>query len=163
HGGADAVDLDPSFALRQRVQEGAVRGLDGHPPSLPAGVGGGGYRGLMADVQLSSTAPEPPRPTPLRAETPAEAAVPAPGGRPAQPNLERPILDVSPDAPDRWIDRLVVFDLETTGVDPTEARIVTAYVGVLDATGTVVEERSWIVDPGVEIPEGSIAVHGVTT
>ncbi|WP_343917067.1 exonuclease domain-containing protein [Agrococcus citreus] len=117
----------------------------------------------MADVQLSSTTLEPPRPTPLRAETPAEAAVPAPGGRPAQPNLERPILDVSPDAPDRWIDRLVVFDLETTGVDPTEARIVTAYVGVLDATGTVVEERSWIVDPGVEIPEGSIAVHGVTT
>ena len=105
----------------------------------------------MADVQLSSTL-EPPRPAPGQPPT-----------RPAQPNLVRPILDVSPEAPDRWIDRLVVFDLETTGVDPTEARIVTAYVGVLDASGTVVEERSWIVDPGVEIPEGSIAVHGVTT
>jgi len=87
--------------------------------------------------------------------TPAAAAAARP--------LARPILEVSADAPDRWIDRLVVFDLETTGVDPTEARIVTAYVGVLDASGEVVEERSWIVDPGIEIPEGSIAVHGVTT
>ncbi|WP_083587043.1 exonuclease domain-containing protein [Agrococcus sp. Marseille-P2731] len=77
--------------------------------------------------------------------------------------LHRPILAVSADAPDRWIDRLVVFDLETTGVDPAEARIVTAYVGVLDATGTVVEERSWIIDPGVDIPEGSIAIHGITS
>ncbi|SDR66088.1 exonuclease domain-containing protein [Agrococcus carbonis] len=77
--------------------------------------------------------------------------------------LRRPILEVSASAPDRWIDRLVVFDLETTGVDPLEARIVTAYVGVLDASGSVVEERHWIVDPGVEIPEGSIAVHGITT
>ena len=79
-----------------------------------------------------------------------------------QQPLHRPILAVSADAPDRWIDRLVVFDLETTGVDPTEARIVTAYIGVLDATGAVIEECSWIVDPGVPIPEGSIAIHGIT-
>ena len=77
--------------------------------------------------------------------------------------LHRPILEVSPDAPGRWVDRLVVFDLETTGVDPAEARIVTAYVGVLDGSGAVVEERSWIVNPGIEIPEGSIAIHGITT
>ncbi len=84
--------------------------------------------------------------------------------RPAQrPALHRPILEVSASAPNRWIDRLVVFDLETTGIDPAEARIVTAYVGVLDASGAVLEERAWIVDPGVEIPEGSIAIHGITT
>lgn len=77
--------------------------------------------------------------------------------------MHRPILAVSPEAPDRWIDRLVVFDLETTGVDPAEARIVTAYVGVLDASGAVIEERSWIIDPGIDIPEGSVAIHGVTT
>jgi DNA polymerase-3 subunit epsilon len=77
--------------------------------------------------------------------------------------LLRPILEVNANAPDRWIDRLVVFDLETTGVEPTEARVVTAYVGVLDAAGEVIEERSWIVDPGIEIPEGSVAIHGVTT
>ncbi|WAC65924.1 exonuclease domain-containing protein [Agrococcus sp. SL85] len=81
----------------------------------------------------------------------------------AETTLHRPILEVSPEAPDRWIDRLVVFDLETTGVDPREARIVTAYVGVLDAAGEVLEERHWLADPGVEIPEGSIAVHGITT
>ena len=119
-------------------------------------MGGRGYRGRMADVQLHGTllesaAPEPARP------------VIAPQAAGQRRNLERPILDVSADAPNRWIDRLVVFDLETTGVDPAEARIVTAYVGVLDASGSVVEERSWIVDPGIEIPEGSIAVHGVTT
>ncbi|MCH1883178.1 exonuclease domain-containing protein [Agrococcus sp. ARC_14] len=79
-----------------------------------------------------------------------------------QQPLHRPILAVSPEAPDRWIDRLVVFDLETTGVDPAEARIVTAYIGVLDASGRVIEERSWIVNPGIEIPEGSIAIHGIT-
>ncbi|MCR8669691.1 exonuclease domain-containing protein [Agrococcus sp. HG114] len=77
--------------------------------------------------------------------------------------LHRPILAVSPDAPDRWIDRLAVFDLETTGVDPAEARIVTAYVGLLDASGTVVDGRSWIVDPGIEIPSASTEVHGITT
>ncbi len=81
----------------------------------------------------------------------------------AETMLHRPILEVSPAAPDRWIDRLVVFDLETTGVDPREARIVTAYVGVLDAAGAVVAERHWIADPGIEIPEGSVAVHGITT
>lgn len=77
--------------------------------------------------------------------------------------LHRPILEVSASAPDRWIDRLVVFDLETTGIDPSSARIVTAFVGVLDASGAVVEQRSWLVDPGVPIPEGSTAVHGITT
>lgn len=109
----------------------------------------------MADLQLRSTSLVGAAPEPAPPATSSQAA--------GRPNLERPILDVSADAPNRWIDRLVVFDLETTGVDPTEARIVTAYVGVLDATGAVVEERSWIVDPGVEIPDGSIAVHGVTT
>lgn len=80
----------------------------------------------------------------------------------AEQQIHRPILAVSADAPNRWIDRLVVFDLETTGVDPNEARVVTAFVGVLDAAGAVIEERSWIVDPGVEIPAGSIAIHGIT-
>ncbi|WP_425846070.1 exonuclease domain-containing protein [Agrococcus sp. TSP3-2-1] len=77
--------------------------------------------------------------------------------------LRRPILEVSPEAPDRWIDRLAVFDLETTGIDPAQSRIVTAFVGVLDASGAVIEGRYWIVDPGVEIPAASTAVHGVTT
>ncbi|HAN23408.1 MAG TPA: DNA polymerase III subunit epsilon [Microbacterium ginsengisoli] len=62
-----------------------------------------------------------------------------------------------------WAARVGVFDLETTGVDVTTDRIVTAYVGVLDADGTVLSSASWLADPGIEIPAGATAVHGVTT
>ncbi|MFM6968561.1 MAG: exonuclease domain-containing protein [Microbacteriaceae bacterium] len=58
---------------------------------------------------------------------------------------------------------LGVFDLETTGLDVTQARVVTAYVGVLDVDGNVVSERSWVADPGVPIPDVAAAVHGYTT
>lgn len=58
---------------------------------------------------------------------------------------------------------LAVFDLETTGVDVRTARIVTACVALLDATGAVVSRRDWLADPGVEIPEGAAAIHGITT
>ena len=68
----------------------------------------------------------------------------------------------SPDA-DALFTRLAVFDLETTGVSTANDRIVTAYIGVLDETGSIVEERSWLADPGVEIPAGATAVHGITT
>lgn len=66
-------------------------------------------------------------------------------------------------APDALFTRLAVFDLETTGVSTTNDRIVTAYIGVLDGDGAVVDERSWLADPGIEIPAGATAVHGVTT
>jgi len=62
-----------------------------------------------------------------------------------------------------WLGRVGVFDLETTGVDVTADRIVTAHVGVLDAQGRAIAGRSWIADPGVVIPDGAAAVHGVTT
>ncbi|MCW4464359.1 3'-5' exonuclease [Glutamicibacter sp. MNS18] len=57
----------------------------------------------------------------------------------------------------------VGFDLETTGVDTSTARIVTASVVLLDAGGTILNQREWLVDPGVEIPEAATAVHGVST
>ncbi|WP_404810159.1 exonuclease domain-containing protein [Microbacterium terricola] len=56
-----------------------------------------------------------------------------------------------------------VFDLETTGVDVRADRIVTAHVGVLDARGLVLRARDWLADPGVPIPDGAAAIHGVTT
>ena len=56
-----------------------------------------------------------------------------------------------------WEGPLVGFDLETTGPDPDTARIVTACI----VEGNDVHE--WLVDPGVEIPAGATAVHGVTT
>ena len=53
------------------------------------------------------------------------------------------------------------FDTETTGVDVGRDRIVTAALVRRDATGTSV--RTWIIDPGVEIPAPAAAIHGVST
>jgi DNA polymerase III subunit epsilon len=62
-----------------------------------------------------------------------------------------------------WWHALGVFDLETTGVDVETARIVTAHVGLIDMTGRSIVEGTWLADPGVEIPAGAAAVHGITT
>lgn len=62
-----------------------------------------------------------------------------------------------------WVSRIGVFDLETTGIDVATDRIVTAHVGVLDRHGREIAARDWLADPGVEIPDGATAVHGVTT
>ncbi|MGC5169774.1 3'-5' exonuclease [Micromonospora sp. DT81.3] len=62
-----------------------------------------------------------------------------------------------------WSHVVGVFDLETTGIDVEADRIVTAHVGLLDASGTVLRARDWIADPGIEIPAGATAVHGITT
>ncbi|MBG0739498.1 3'-5' exonuclease [Paeniglutamicibacter antarcticus] len=55
------------------------------------------------------------------------------------------------------------FDVETTGRDPREARLVTASIVVVDGGGTVTAEHDWLADPGVEIPAEVTAIHGVTT
>lgn len=62
-----------------------------------------------------------------------------------------------------WSDELAVFDLETTGVDVRTSRIVTAHIAVIGADGLPRESWSWLADPGIEIPEGATAVHGITT
>jgi DNA polymerase-3 subunit epsilon len=73
-------------------------------------------------------------------------------------------MDPSPHTPTPdWMRVVGVFDLETTGVDVTRDRIVTAHVGVLDASGRVLTARDWLADPGVPIPEAAAAIHGVTT
>lgn len=59
--------------------------------------------------------------------------------------------------------RIGVFDLETTGVDVDTSRIVSACVAILDPDGTVVARWDWLADPGIEIPAGASAVHGITT
>ena len=68
--------------------------------------------------------------------------------------------DGETDAP--WFDRLGVFDLETTGIDTDTSRIVSAYVGVVDALGEP-KGVSWLADPGMEIPAQATAVHGIST
>lgn len=62
-----------------------------------------------------------------------------------------------------WFHTLGVFDLETTGIDVTTSRIVSAHVGVIGPDGEVLEQTDWLADPGVEIPELASAVHGITT
>ncbi len=59
--------------------------------------------------------------------------------------------------------QLGVFDLETTGVDVDTARIVSACIAILDPDGSVVARWDWLADPGIEIPAGASAVHGITT
>lgn len=61
-----------------------------------------------------------------------------------------------------WDDYLIAFDLETTGVDPETARIVTAHVSLVDPEGGA-EGRTLVMDPEVEIPAEAAAVHGFTT
>jgi DNA polymerase-3 subunit epsilon len=58
---------------------------------------------------------------------------------------------------------LVAFDLETTGTDIEADRIVTAAVVRLDPDGPVSQERTWLLNPGVAIPEQAWAIHGIST
>jgi DNA polymerase-3 subunit epsilon len=58
--------------------------------------------------------------------------------------------------------RLAAFDIESTGVDPEQARIVTAALTIVGADHPT-EYHSWIADPGIEIPEEAAKIHGYTT
>ncbi|MGI5531070.1 3'-5' exonuclease [Streptomyces syringium] len=57
---------------------------------------------------------------------------------------------------------LIGFDLETTGTDPGESRIVTAAV-VEAKGGEPTGRREWLADPGVPIPAEAAAIHGITS
>lgn len=56
---------------------------------------------------------------------------------------------------------MVGFDTETTGVNPARDRIVTAAAIVREGENTTA--HTWLIDPGVDIPERATAVHGITT
>lgn len=58
--------------------------------------------------------------------------------------------------------RLAAFDIESTGVDPQNDRIVTATVSVVGGQQPI-DTVSWLADPGIPIPEGAARVHGITT
>lgn len=63
-----------------------------------------------------------------------------------------------------WSKNLAVFDLETTGLDLREARIVTACAVEIDESGAISgPNKEWLADPGIDIPEAASNVHGVTT
>ena len=63
-----------------------------------------------------------------------------------------------------WSKAMAVFDLETTGLDLREARIVTACAVEIDQDGNITgANKEWLADPGIEIPVAASNVHGVTT
>jgi DNA polymerase-3 subunit epsilon len=62
-----------------------------------------------------------------------------------------------------WADgHLVSFDVESTGVSVEADRIVTACV-VRIRPGQDPIVRTWLINPGIDIPAGATAVHGITT
>ncbi|MFJ1700359.1 exonuclease domain-containing protein [Streptomyces sp. NPDC088252] len=62
-----------------------------------------------------------------------------------------------------WESEFAAFDLETTGTDLEEARIVTSCVAWIRGDGTVRDAWSALVNPGIEIPTSASDVHGFTT
>ncbi|MDK6240038.1 exonuclease domain-containing protein [Winkia sp. UMB10116] len=60
---------------------------------------------------------------------------------------------------------LVGFDTETTGTDPRSERILSASLVLRNSPSAREDQhvRSWLIDPGVEIPAASTAVHGMST
>jgi DNA polymerase-3 subunit epsilon len=55
------------------------------------------------------------------------------------------------------------FDVETTGRDPLQARIVTASIVLVNGLGVPLQQPEWLVNPGVPIPEEASGIHGITT
>ncbi|MEV4443220.1 3'-5' exonuclease [Streptomyces sp. NPDC049577] len=57
---------------------------------------------------------------------------------------------------------LAAFDTETTGVDVERDRIVSAAMVAQSQAGGPPMVTRWLVNPGVPVPEGATAVHGLT-
>ena len=57
---------------------------------------------------------------------------------------------------------LALFDVESSGVDPHRDRIVTAAV-ISVVPGCQPLTKTWLINPGIPIPEGAAAIHGITT
>ncbi|GAA1495670.1 3'-5' exonuclease [Paeniglutamicibacter kerguelensis] len=55
------------------------------------------------------------------------------------------------------------FDLETTGRDPLDARIVTASIVVVNGRSEILHTKEWLVNPGVPIPVEASEIHGIYT
>ena len=56
---------------------------------------------------------------------------------------------------------IVFFDLETTGVNIAQDRIVEISILKVFPNGNK-ESKTWLVNPEIEIPEEAIAIHGIT-
>jgi DNA polymerase-3 subunit epsilon len=58
--------------------------------------------------------------------------------------------------------RMLALDFETTGVETESDRIVTAAAYRVGG-GQPVQDADWLLDPGIEIPAGAVAVHKIST
>lgn len=56
--------------------------------------------------------------------------------------------------------RMLAVDLESTGIDVFNDRIVTAYAGYVGG-GEPTQGWNWLANPGIPIPAGATAVHGI--
>lgn len=56
---------------------------------------------------------------------------------------------------------IIFFDLETTGIDIARDRIVEISILKIFPNGNK-ESKTWLVNPGITIPESAIAIHGIT-
>lgn len=57
---------------------------------------------------------------------------------------------------------ICVFDTETTGVDTRNDRIVSAYLAIVNAHGSILSEHYWLMNPEVDIPSDATKVHHIT-
>lgn len=57
---------------------------------------------------------------------------------------------------------LAAFDTETTGVDVEGDRIVSAALVIQDGPDARPRSTRWLVNPGIPVPAGATAVHGLT-
>lgn len=56
------------------------------------------------------------------------------------------------------------WDTETTGVNVEEDRVVTStLLKVVPGSGAKPRAFEWLINPGIEIPEGAAKIHGITT
>ncbi len=55
-----------------------------------------------------------------------------------------------------------VFDIESSGIDVFNDRIVQFVMSLADRDGNVLNTREWILNPGIPIPEEASAIHGHT-
>lgn len=56
---------------------------------------------------------------------------------------------------------LVVIDVETTGLDPELDRVIELGIVLID-DGEITEKRSWLIQPGVAVPQEALEIHGIS-
>lgn len=53
-----------------------------------------------------------------------------------------------------------VWDVESSGIDVFEDRIVQLFFATTDAQGNLIDTWEWFINPGIPVPEEAAAIHG---